>query len=459
MENKKESELVTCDSDEVLDPRTGCRKITCQEGHTVIDGHCQAKNDQSLNSNMTVSEVINCTTIALNSSEYTELSNQSVLYQDQEVEVVGYSATGQPLVCTNFNQTGQVETNVSVVVTGYPLEFIVLTYIGSFFSILGSSAIILTYSLFKELRTLPSLILVNLAVAFTVSDLFLLVGGGLAVPSSPSCTAVAIILHFFMLARFSWMSIIGFEMCRVFFMATKLRLDNSKRTKAQLLVVYVLVGWSLPLIITTASVITNYTTEGLLQYGEIEGEENDRSVQCWINHSLSLVVAFLVPVGVAVVLNTILFVVSICLLCKASSTSVKSVRNTQGRNIRVIIAAFVTTGITWLFGILAIFNQTWAWYPFIVLNSSQALIIALAFLLTRRVLQLYYTLLRRMCCCSCVHWKPPKQNDSQGKIIETRNNYTSSNTDYHVKLPLDSKGMVPSTLQEVEDGNEKETSA
>ena len=252
-ENLRDVELVTCNSDEVFDPSVGCRKIVCPEGYVFTDHQCLTENDQPLHLNMTLSDMMNCTTIALDSSEYTKLNNESVLYQDQEVDVVGYSVTGQPLICTNFNQTGEVETNVTIVVTGYPLEFIILTYIGSSFSILGSSTIILTYSLFKELRTLPSLILVNLAIAFIVSDLFLLVGGNLAIPSSPSCTAVAIILHLFMLSRFSWMSIIGFEMCRLFFMATKLRFDNSKRTKIRLLVVYMLVGWSLPLAITTVT--------------------------------------------------------------------------------------------------------------------------------------------------------------------------------------------------------------
>lgn len=242
-------------------------------------------------------------------------------------------------------------------------------------------------------------------------------------------------------------------MCRLFFMATKLRPDDSKHLKARLLVVYLLVGWSLPLIITTATVITNYTTEGLVQYGEREGDDNN-TAQCWINHALSLVVAFLVPVGVAILFNTIFFVVSVSLLCKASNTSVKSIRSTQGRNIRVIIAAFVTTGITWLFGILAIFNQTWAWYPFIAFNSSQAMLIALAFLLTRRVLQLYRTLLRRL-CCTTTHRKPKLQDDSHSKTTNTSNKYTSSNTDFQVQLPA-SEGTVQSTLQEVEDEHNNE---
>lgn len=455
--SKSQVQLVTCNSDEVFDPSIGCRKIVCPAGQIFTDHHCQTEHGEESHTNMTAPEMINCTTIALNTSEYTELNNASILYQDQEVEVVGYDAMGQPLICTDLNRTGEAETNVSVVVTKYPLGFIILTYFGCFFSILGSSVILLTYSLFKELRTLPSIILINLAVAFIVSDLFLVVGGSLSAPSTPSCTAVAIILHLFMLARFSWMPIMGFEMCRLFFMSIRLRKDNSKRTKVRLLAVYMLVGWSLPLIITTITIVTNYTTQGLVQYGEMEGEE-DASARCWINHSPSLVVAFIVPMGVALLCSMTLFVVAVFLLCKASTTSINSIKNQHGRNIRVIIAAFATSGTTWLFGILAMFNQMWAWYPFILLNSSQALLIALAFLLTKKVLKLYHT---RLHCPSCASMpqEPSQQKDSYGKNTPATKKYTISDTDLHLQH-TGSEGTMHSTSQEVEeDQHDHETSA
>ena len=51
-------------------------------------------------------------------------------------------------------------------------------------------------------------------------------------------------------------------------------------------------------------------------------------------------------------------------------------------------AAFIAS--TWLFGFLALIGElSWAWYPFIILNSSQALWIAATFLLTKKVINLY----------------------------------------------------------------------
>ena len=251
---------VYCKDDEVYDFNADrCRKIFVPRllPNITIDHEDEELNytTEETNSSKTTDTItpnndpFNCTLtlIALNSSEYVQVDNHTILYQDRPFKVVTRDHLDRPVICINLTNNGTRLVNATIVVT--PLAFIVLTYIGSSLSILGSIAILLTYSIFRELRSLPSKILMNLATAFLVSDLLILLYGASSVsPFTLEGTAtMAIFLHFFMLSRFSWMSLMAFESCRVFGLAVKLQSDISKKSKTILLMVYLVIGWGLPL--------------------------------------------------------------------------------------------------------------------------------------------------------------------------------------------------------------------
>ena len=352
-------------------------------------------NDDSFNCTLTL--------IALNSSEYVRVDNHTILYQDRPFKVVTRDHLDRPVICINLTNNGTRLVNATTVVT--PLAFIVLTYIGSSLSILGSIAILLTYSIFRELRSLPSKILMNLATALLVSDLLILLYGASSVSpfTLEGTAAMAILLHFFMLSRFSWMSLMAFESCRVFGLAVKLQSDISKKSKTILLMVYLVIGWGLPLTITLITIIINYATDGLVLYGETS---NGTVGPPWINHPPSAAVAFLAPIVLALLFNAAAFIASSVLLCKAAFSEKSGSKNGANlRYFRVIVALFSVMGLTWLFGFLALIGQmSWAWYPFIILNSSQALWIAATFLLTKKIIKLY-----------CHKFKPEETKTSELK--------------------------------------------
>ena len=350
----------------------------------------------------TIETSINCTTpIALDSHEYEPgVDNSTLSFQGNLYSIIDRDPSGRPVICTNYTRFGIVERIVNSTVT--PVAFTYITYVTTSMSIIGSIAILLTYSIFKELRSLPSKILMNLAVAFLVGDLLILIYG---VSSSISpfllegTSTMAIFLHFFMLSRFSWMSIMAFETCRVFYLAVKLQSDIAKRSKTILLLVYLLIGWCIPLAITTVTIIVNYTTDDLVWYGETS---NGSAGAPWINQRQSAAVAFLTPAVIALLFNAAAFATAVVLLCKAAGCENdegngggKSLKS-HWKYIRISCALFTVMGITWVFGLLALVPAlSWAWYPFIVFSSSQALWIAIAFLLTTKIIKLYILLFRR----------------------------------------------------------------
>ena len=158
---------------------------------------------------------------------------------------------------------------------------------------------------------------------------------------------------------------------------------------------YILIfGWSIPFLITTVSIIVDFTTDSLVSYGVLS---DGRLGSCWINHFESAIVAFIVPLVLTMIINLILFIVVTVLLCLAARSSKKLDKKHKHPYFRLSLAIFSTTGLTWILGFIALLAGTgWAWYPFIIFNSTQGFVLFFAFLFTKHVLKLYWNLLLRL---------------------------------------------------------------
>ena len=315
--------------------------------------------------------------LSLNDSqEYKDLGNNSIVLEG-EVKKIVFNNSGTLFVCVE--QNGTIQTNITVTFFSYPTGYFILTYVGCSLSFIGAVLILLTYSLFKELCTLPSKLLMNLAITILVTSLFILIGGPItaAVRNTDLCTSVAVILHFFFLGQFSWMSVMSFEMMRTFHQASKLRKQESNKFKQNLFVTYFLLGWGLPLLITVVSITVNYTTSGLVLYGvRADGTQGS----CWINHFESAILAFTVPLCLSLSFNIITFIIVSVYLFKAFRTQAKVEKQNYVSYFLINMAVFTVSGLTWVFGFIAILAGTrWAWYIFIILNSILGFVIFISF--------------------------------------------------------------------------------
>jgi len=181
------------------------------------------------------------------------------------------------------------------------------------------------------------------------------------------------------------MSIMSFELLRTLYRASRLHAVEDKSRRNKILLLYLLIGWGIPLVLTLITVIVNYATD-VIQYG--------RDGFCWIGHVPSFYVVFVAPVALSIVFNGITFVITFSLLFKASRAQAKLKKQQNTSYLRVSLSAFSITGLTWIFGFLAIIvRDDWAWYAYIILTSTQGLVIAIAFIFTQKVGGLYKKLL------------------------------------------------------------------
>ena len=336
-------------------------------------------------------QIINCTTglVVLNGSEYVVLENGSIIFQNVILQVMYYDKLNRPLVCPDLLTSENSSTSVRLL-AGLP-GIVELSYTGCSLSVVGTLALLLTYSLFRELRTYPGLVLMNLCTAILATSLTFTIGNIIirSYPLKEVCSALAIVLHYGCLAQFAWMSVFSCEIARHFYQATKL-IKESKETKHKLLSVYFTIAWLFPLIIVAITTTLNYSTNGLIQYGVNSPDQ----LNCWINHYEAIIVTFILPLALSLFFNLVTFTITSILLYRAYRDQSRMKKSNSFAILRVWLASFLITGLTWIFGILAIPAPSWMWYPFAIFNSTQGFAISLTFLSTRKVFNLYRQLLK-----------------------------------------------------------------
>ena len=364
--------------------------------------------------------------IALNHSTSYVFVNADILLYNEELYTVEYNmSNGDPVICVNFSTNGTEPNNINNFGLPYPEAYKILSNVGCPLSVIGCILILLTYSIFKELRTLPSLILMQLAIAILIGNLIILVGGPVLDEIEEArvlCTLLAILTHYIFLTQFSWMSLMSTEIARKMHAAFKMKTTESKTYEMKLLVMYLLLGWCTPLVIVIITVIVNFTTTDLVLYGVLDDENVG---QCWINHVASVLVSFYAPVALSLVYNTVIFTVVTIFLCVSSHSHSKLSKTSNVPFLRLNIGVFSVSGITWVFGLIAILlYQEWVWIPFIILNSIQGFVIFIAFLGTKRVILLYISL--------CCHRKSNTSFRSDGICAKDTSESTGMKKDRHM---------------------------
>ena len=162
-------------------------------------------------------------TCELANETFPNTSDHIVVFKNQSILVVAHNKVYNPdryhwhganvTVCGNLTTTYLKSTKRRTRL--YTEVEFYLTLVGFSLSILALLAVILTYALFEELRTLPGKIIINLAVALLLTQLVFLFDMVKDV-SDNFCTVIAVVLHYLFIASFCWMNAMAFDASRTF---------------------------------------------------------------------------------------------------------------------------------------------------------------------------------------------------------------------------------------------------
>ena len=333
--------------------------------------------------------LLNCSGIfiGLTKEEYAIFSNGS-LYRNISMELFEptrfQSMNGTIWVCTNFSPFHEESvTDAPDGKTDHDLVLVILTYVGLSLSIFSFVLVLGTYTLLKELRTLPGFYLLNLCLAQLIMNVFYLQTGNVA--TKVACTVVAILLHYFFLVSFTWMSIIAFETWKVFSKIRVPRGNPSRREKCVHLSRRIALGWFGALVFVVVCVSLDQSNVVAFHYGGAKG--------CWINSTYANLYFFILPVAVFLLFNSVFFVLTVKSIRQTNNQTRRAMHQSQNRQTATVyLKIFILMGFTWIFGFLKILVSQYFEYPFIIFTTLQGVYVALAFVFTGRVKQMYLVL-------------------------------------------------------------------
>ncbi|XP_006881988.1 PREDICTED: probable G-protein coupled receptor 110 [Elephantulus edwardii] len=281
-----------------------------------------------------------------------------------------------------------------------------ITYVGLAVSIGSLVLCLVIEALFwKQAKKTPIshtryICMVNIALSLLVADIGFFVAASVDITADPSgfCVAAVFFTHFFYLALFFWMLMLGLLLAyRIIFVFHHM-------TMPMMVAIGFCLGYGCPLVI---SVITVAVTQPSDSY--------KRKDVCWLNWSdgSKPLLAFVVP-ALTIVFVNFLTVLLVLLTLRRPSVGEGRSRDDKATVIRMGKSLLILTpllGLTWGFGIgTMVDSQNLAWHViFALLNAFQGFfILCFGMLLDNKLRQLLLNKLSPL-----ISWKQPsKQNPS-----------------------------------------------
>ncbi|CAG5126168.1 unnamed protein product [Candidula unifasciata] len=258
----------------------------------------------------------------------------------------------------------------------------------------------ITYVTFPTLRSLPgknNLIMVTLLF---IAQLLVMLHT-MPTKHSTACAAMGVLLHYSWLFTVLWMCICSFHMFHVF--VIRRGVPSSRRSDTFYLTRYIVTCGSLALFVVLFVVFSNVyiSNYGNIGYG---------GHVCYLNSSILVGVAFLLPLTVVLLLNSFFFSMTVYTISRIGD--VKKHSGHDRRNIHIYFRLSSLTGLCWILALLA---EIPGLRPLrclsILVNGSQGVAILLSYVCNRRVARMWLHLLK-----SRSTWLDKKPADSSRQL-------------------------------------------
>nr|XP_025968112.1 adhesion G-protein coupled receptor G7 [Dromaius novaehollandiae] len=197
-------------------------------------------------------------------------------------------------------------------------------------------------------------------------------------PADSWCTAVAVLLHYFLLATFMWTALNSAQLYL-------LLLRAMKPLPGRFIVTMSVIGWGIPAIVVAITLGTTYREGKALNYRQEEF--------CWLaaldeNQNFSMekpmLWSFLLPVALILLFNFIMFInITVSVIWNDNKDLTRNKKDSFMKKMISTISVVVVLGITWTVGYLMLINHKETSlvfsYVFCILNATQGLQICILY--------------------------------------------------------------------------------
>ncbi|KAJ4443907.1 hypothetical protein ANN_05694, partial [Periplaneta americana] len=308
-----------------------------------IPGNNSNESRADLRATNSSSDFATCSKIMLEPEDYVIVDNDTM-----DVLLMAYNITLEPseyiiqndskiLICIPFDYDTDELNN-------YPLSYAYTTIVGVSISVAFIVIHLVVFLLTPKLRNLSSMNLASLSVALLLMYCAFVAGSYLLETDVP-CIVVAAITYYGLLAAFTWMFTIAYDISRVLRQTTT-RFAIMSGKHWQRFAFYSVCSWLLPAVIVGAALGADFSDlvpEDLRPGFGVK--------HCWFSNTYSLLIFGVAPLLVVMVLNVIFFAWSAYLVY----TSAKELRHnsTTHQDFRLYARLALIMGLTWIIGLIA----------------------------------------------------------------------------------------------------------
>ncbi|XP_075450204.1 adhesion G-protein coupled receptor G7 [Ascaphus truei] len=171
-------------------------------------------------------------------------------------------------------------------------------------------------------------------------------------PNNPLCTTVAALLHYFLLATFVWTAVYAAQMYILLIKVSVYLPTHFTRIAS-------IIGWGIPALVVAITLGATYRLNSPLNYRQEEF--------CWLaaldqngrfDINKPMLFAFLLPVGITLVINIYIFVaVAVLTIWRKNDKLTSTKRTSYLKKIISTLSVAVVLGLTWIFGYLMLINN------------------------------------------------------------------------------------------------------
>ena len=256
----------------------------------------------------------------------------------------------------------------------------ILTSIGFTMSIICLSLLLITYGMFRELRTIPGMNTMNLCFSLLLSHCVWFICSNLYSKTVTTlCTVSSILEHYLILVSFVAMSVISFHSCLVFSQSFAIA-KTTKRKARRTILKFSAVVWCCPAIFVAICVILDKTGAFIINYG----------VKCWLGTATANLYLFLLPVALSLLFNVSALTRTAVSLFR-HQTQMVLLQKKRRQNLVICAKLSTMVGFPWIFAFFgAYFPEVISFgYLFVVFVSLQGVYIGVVFMCNVKTLRLF----------------------------------------------------------------------
>jgi len=214
---------------------------------------------------------------------------------------------------------------------GFLLFTEVLSYVVdilSGLSIGGAAVTIITFSIFKDIRTYPIKLIIYLCWCIFLAQSFFIIS--FYVYDTFFCLPAAMLIHYFFVANFFWSFCVAFNFYQM--------IVRRNREAETLEKYYHIFCWGVPAVLVFG---VGYTDT----YGDLGGV-------CYITSQLAIFAAFFLPGLIVVSANTVIFFFIAREIHDTLVQAPQADKREKKKELRVYTSIFISIGLSWIFGFL-----------------------------------------------------------------------------------------------------------